>query len=577
VASAWQYNNVLNLVVFEVTMFPNLDQVIRRPLVLAVLCLSQAATAAVDVSAMPYLGKLTPVKVPDCLESSSTTIVSNYDDLVTAIANPLISVICMDPGRYGEIRLERAGSLNQPKFLIPNHAMGEALPQPWRLAESARVVFDERISFLSSNWFVVGIAVTSDWKRSVDFAPNSFGNVMESVLIEGASESLDSSEGDRNMIRMSDGSFYNTIQKSVARNSPRVPYADSHCVGVQGSRYNTLIQNEIYDCAGDGIQLLRDAEDGAEYDSRGNKIIENEFYVTPRRYADCEDPSENANLNGPGECACAENGLDIKLTSREPTSSPQERTVVRSNVLYGFREAHQSCGGSGDKGAPAIYVHCADTFDAWVNNNVVFDSDTGIQFTVCDDDAGPSGISVFNNLLYNIRKKGAFQIYGGYDNRFVNNTIILTSTEDAQRNSVKLGAPTVATTVANNLTISESLLYTGYVDPEYSVPESVVLKSNAYLAMAKSIRNAKETLVLELPDEPLANYDALCVERQFLTGDAETCIPYVVPNDADAAAVDGIPDAESPLWFDLAYRLRRLPYDFGAVEFKGRSRTITGP
>jgi hypothetical protein len=515
---------------------------------------------------LTYLGQETPIVVPDCIASSDTAIVQNYSELIAATSNAAINVVCLEPGHYFDARLDIPGSEATPKYLIPNHPVGVPLTEPWNQSEAERVIFDNDIDFLSEYWYVVGITVRADTPAAITFETGSFGNVLDRVLVEGFSERLATGTGGQTMVRMGELSTYNTVQNSVIRNSPRIPHQDSHCLYVANSQYNTIINNEIYDCAGDSIQFGWLPGSSATWDDRGNKIINNEMYITPRLYAVCSDPSENANLNGPGDCACAENALDIKIISADALTDPNDLVEISHNTTYGFRENHQSCGGTGDSGAPAIYLHHEFTSNARISNNLIFDADSGIL--ILDIGAGGmTNIEVYNNVLYNIRTKSAIQLGGGTGNRVSHNTMILTLTDDNNRKSIRISPSAVSSTIAHNLTISENILYKGFMDATHPDPNSLVIGLNGYVGLATPIRNAPSVMDIELPDEPLSNYDDLCVTLQRYTDAVQSCIPYVLPN-ASSGIIDIFRNPKFSYRTDFFDNQRVSPRDLGAVEYQ---------
>jgi hypothetical protein len=509
----------------------------------------------------PYLGVQTPINVPNCVQNSTTAVVSNDTQLQTALSNGSIKVICMNPGSYAEIMLEVSGTAQSPRYLIPNHPTNQPLPKPWNQAPNQRVTVDT-ILYKSAYWYVVGLNVRQDTGLIVEFRLNANGNVADSLLIEGISERLAPGSGSRTLARIRETAFYNTIQNSVFRNPPRVPYEDSHCLVIRDSPFNTIINNQFYDCAGDGIQI--NTVPTVDWDNRGNKILNNEIYLTNRLYAVCSDPSIDANLNGPGDCACAENGIDVKYNVESPVTTSQEKTVISGNHLYGFKQTHQSCGGTGDDTAPAIYLHNEFTKDILIEGNLLANSDTGVLLRDTGN-GGPDNISFLNNMLYNIHTNRAINFSGGVNNQFSHNTIVLTTTDGNLngRHSIAIVGNAGSGIVSNNLVLSTNDQYRGYTDVT-NISDFTVI-NNAWVRMATPITGIGSINDMVFPNDPLGNYAQYCFDSQKHTSGVELCFPYLVPG-PNAATVDVINTTNYGVPYDFLYRPRSLPYDAGATE-----------
>lgn len=522
---------------------------------------SQGTGSVFAAGEYPNLGIQTPINVPNCVQNSTTAIVSNNTQLQPALDNPAIKVICLNPGNYTEIKLEVSGTIQNPRYLIPNHTSNQPLPKPWNLAPAQRVNVDT-VLFKSAYWYVVGLHIRQDTGLIVEFRFTANGNVLDSALVEGISERLAPGAGSRTMVRIRETAYYNTIQNSVFRNPPRVPYDDSHCLVIRDSPYNTIINNQFYDCPGDGIQI--NTVPTAGWDNRGNKILDNEIYLTSRLYASCSDPSIDANLNGPGDCACAENGIDIKYNVDSPVGTDQDKMIISGNQLYGFQQTHQACGGTGDDTAPAIYLHNEFTQDILIEGNFLANSDTGVLLRDSGS-GGPDNISFFNNMLYNIHTNRAIHFSGGVNNKFSHNTIVLTTNDGnlPGRHSIAIIGNAGSGVVSNNLVISTNDPYRGYTDVTNIGAFTVI--NNVWVRLATPITGIGSTNDKVFPNDSTNNYAQYCFISQKHTGGVNRCFPYLIPG-PNAASVDVINTTNYGVPYDFLYRPRSLPYDGGATE-----------
>jgi Right handed beta helix region len=154
-----------------------------------------------------------------------------------------------------------------------------------------------------------------------------------------------------NMILYVRGAQDVTVQNSIFRDTIPEPHHDRHCIFVgTGSHRLKILNNIIYDCAGDGLQI---APGGTG--PRDTVIADNHLYLSPK-------------LIQPDGRACAENGFDFKGGSR---------VLVKNNVLYGFRPTDRTCGGSGSQGSAMIFHVEA--------NNYVVDGNRAYNVPSCYD------------------------------------------------------------------------------------------------------------------------------------------------------------------------------------------------
>lgn len=511
----------------------------------------------------PNLGQETVINVPDCVEDSSTVVIDSNEDLQSSIDNPALTVFCLRPGVYESIKLEVAGTDTNPKFIIPFHAPGAEIPNPWDISASNRVTFNSQILFKSAYWYVVGVEVRGDVPLIVEFKQDSMGNVLDRAFVHGISDRVSDGLSSRSMVRMRETSFYNTIQNSVLSSPPRVAYEDSHCLAIRDSQYNTVINNQLVDCPGDGIQINELGTDG--WDNRGNKIVANEIYVTENLYADCDNSSVDANLTSSGECSCAENGIDVKHTASEPLIEDEDKVEFYNNILYGFRETHMACGGTGDDTAPAIYLHNADTDNIRIDSNFIFDSDTGILFKDTGE-GGPDNTEVYNNFFFNIRKKNAIHLAAGENNDIKHNTIVLTlDNEMPGRRSIALLSNVGSATISNNLVLSSDIAYRGDFEPDNSSSSEFTIAHNRYVGLATGIENIEGYDERTFPNDPINNYASYCLTLGKHVDAYSACFSYLLPT-SFAAVVDSIATANEGLNYDFFDNSRFLPLDPGASE-----------
>ena len=345
-------------------------------------------------SAAPCLAGLLLVAVGCIPESSNLEVIPPHGScqVVVTPANQATTlaqlndsakrVFCVDPGDYravGELLLTASGSASARRYLR-FHAPD---PVPHAVQQPARAIF-ESIRIQGSWWVIQGLTVQplgaqTGWAMLT--LQGGDRNVIDRNLVDG-SQQFNSTHQTGILLGslQSNPATYNSVQSNVVRsgNRSRLPVdytgISLSVATVSGANndFNKVLDNEVYDW-GDGVALTATSDD-CNYPGRprGTLIDGNDIYLTTAKRADCATGSPDPD----GDCACGENGIDVKP---DPGSSTTYWTRITNNRLWGFRPtAVQSCGGSGSNGQ-AITGGNTCAGHVFVGGNVVLDSAVGIS------------------------------------------------------------------------------------------------------------------------------------------------------------------------------------------------------
>ncbi|MCB1756397.1 MAG: hypothetical protein KDJ38_12800 [Gammaproteobacteria bacterium] len=296
-------------------------------------------------------------------------------------------IFCVKPGRYndlGTIRLSASGSETSPRVILLDST--QSTEHPAALAEREQAILESLSFDNASHWIVSRLSIldTPSDSTAVVFNSGSSFNTLDQMRIERFYYGLD----------IHNRANANTIQLSLVGNINVRRGSDTVCIGLLGYRsqpesieiVNTrIINNEIYNC-NDGIQTIINPDIRYSVDFSGLIIDANDIYLTPAMYTDCA-----GGRNPTGNCACAENAIDLKAGT-DNTNSPVR---ITNNRLWGMRKTDVQCGGSGSWGA--ALVGSFNTRNALIADNVIFDSARGISFST-----GPSDLTVSGNLIHGI-------------------------------------------------------------------------------------------------------------------------------------------------------------------------------
>jgi hypothetical protein len=330
-------------------------------------------------------------------------LVVNVGNAATALAllnDPSHRVFCIQPGDYralGPLTLSLSGSEASRRYLRFDPASGPLQA----IQQSARALF-EAIRVRGSWWVIQGLTIqprdpATYWLLSIEGGDH---DVADGNLIDGI-EHLNPQSAQAGVVigaLFGDPATHNAVQDNVVRNGNQsrqpVDYTGiAVLIGYQAGADNddnAVLDNEVYDW-GDGIAIASDRDD-CNFAARphGTIVDGNDVYITGDKRIDCTSGAPDPN----GDCACAENGIDIKP---DPGPDPAQWTLVTNNRVWGFRPTRfpSLCGGSGALGQ-AISSGNQCPGHVLVAGNVVLDSTIGVEAT------GPGWI-IAGNLLYEIR------------------------------------------------------------------------------------------------------------------------------------------------------------------------------
>ncbi|MCA9593615.1 MAG: hypothetical protein KC776_09905 [Myxococcales bacterium] len=321
-----------------------------------------------------------PLSPPACDESDPTVRIIEKDADWADINDAAYRVFCVKPGDYtglGTVSLTADGSAGKERWIrYWDPAVSGEAPHPAKQAESARAVVEELYLNDADYWVIQGLTVRGGWSR-VGLEHGTEHVVLDRLLLESA------------RVEIRDACNDNTLQNSVLRNAPLVPNADRICIVLSGGSTNDtdvaihgtrVVNNEVYDCT-DSIQLYQPGGVTHNTDFGGTIIDENDMYLTPAIYSDC-----NGNLDPNGDCACAENAVDIKAGG----TSDQNMVQVSNNRMWGFKRSDPACGSTGSWGE-AMVVHVIANY-VLAQKNVAWDNAKGLVL-------GNSHHSVIDNVV----------------------------------------------------------------------------------------------------------------------------------------------------------------------------------
>ncbi len=338
---------------------------------------ARSALAIVPLADSPYLERTTEMFFCDVIVTQS-----NFMTTLAQLNDPTKYVFCVQPGDYraaGELLLTASGSQSRRRSLRFDAHDGKraAINRP------ERAIF-ESLRITGLWWVIQGLTIQPRNGSTAWFVTILGGdhNILDGNLIDGIEHVPLLATQNAVVVAAHNGNraIFNSIQGNVIRNGNQTRRPGDY-EGVviawgnttaENNDYNKILDNEIYDW-GDGIAVAGHTSNCSEPGIQHGTVIDgNDIYLTEAKRIDCDTGAPDAD----GECACAENGIDLKL---DPGSNPAGWTRVTNNRLWGFRptSASQACGGSGANGQ-AITAGNFCSAHVFVANNVIHDSTQGI-------------------------------------------------------------------------------------------------------------------------------------------------------------------------------------------------------
>ncbi len=421
-------------------------------------------------------------------------------------SNNTICIAAGDHSAKGPLTLGSSGTASSRKVLRYYNASDNGVA-PWAQSASQRATLERVVFDGADNWVVHRLTFDSrGYYGGVRFERNSASNnnVVDRVLVQNQNASL---------VHFEQGNSNNTLQNSVIRNSV-VSGAESNCVELGASPGTRIVNNEIYDCnkaisAGSGNPTLL-----------GVRIENNDLYVSPAIYSDCNGNYTPSNTNSP----CAANEAIISLKAGGDYSDP---TYIIHNRLWGARNGDGVLLGPVNTGeAPGISVsndinssgtplyNGADYL--LIRDNVIWDMQAGIANWW----GVPDHVSIIGNLFYDIRTfQSSFTSYAIRLNQISNFEIYFNTLINTKAWFL------FGYNVANSDIRCNVILDGG--ERNGGASGSSVVDNNAFYNTAPYTLNGSSALSYN--DSASAQHTEFCFNRKLLTGAENVCIPNARP------------------------------------------------
>lgn len=305
--------------------------------------------------------------------TTSTTPTNNWSAI-----NWSNNVICIQAGDHtgrGLLTIGSSGTSGNRKILRYTRPSDND-DEPWNQSDANQAKIADFACSGRSYWIVHRLTWWSTSGNTTFEGENCDRFVFNRLLIDG--RDLNPTSG--RPLFLIRGANFTTVQNSVIRRSGKRPGSDIHCINA-GGKNTRFVNNEIYDCGGDGIVM----DNGSNPWS--NVVENNDIYQTGNYLIGCDGSSGTT-------CNCGEDGIDVKDNS----ASPADLIRLIHNRIWGWRTTYESCSGSGSYGYGINSGGTADTQYVLIQNNIVFSVANGINMR----NEVSHHRSAIGNLLYDI-------------------------------------------------------------------------------------------------------------------------------------------------------------------------------
>jgi len=261
--------------------------------------------------------------------------------------------------------------------------------------------------FRNANYWVIDRMAY--WDREDGFIPiimeNSSHNVVNRFLANNVAGG---------MIYILSNSNDNTVQNCRIQRDDINLYLDRAAIALSADngtsvKNSKILNNEVYNFV-DGFQAVSDKEEDNNFVNYEGTIVDGNLFIIDKSiYTDC-----HGNHNSDGECAYAENAIDLKSGSENPANP----FIITNNVMWGYRKADTTNSDLDDVGSAMVCHYNVN--NVIVYNNLFYDSTRALTV------GGPVNgwamrNSIFSNNIIYRTKNISVKIYDSENISFENN------------------------------------------------------------------------------------------------------------------------------------------------------------
>ncbi|MDH3692489.1 MAG: right-handed parallel beta-helix repeat-containing protein, partial [Gammaproteobacteria bacterium] len=291
-------------------------------------------------------------------------------------------VICIAPGDHrskGPLTLNSSGTATKKKWL---RLAGSDSIHPVKQQFSQMAILARLTAADKQHWIVDRLTFYPLGGTEAIHFGNCDYCIVNRVLIDGQHTNDNLLVRYKHVSGGGSGKYteHSALQNSVIRNTGKVAGKDVTCLNFGGTD-NRIVNNEIYNCGGDGIVF-----------NIGNyplqtKVENNDIYQTSDYLIGCD--------GNPGTtCNCGEDGIDIK---NNDTTDPANALVIIHNRIWGWRRTYSSCSGTGGDGFAINVGDVEPKRFVVVKNNIIESVSNGVNLR-----SNTSDWLVIGNLLYDV-------------------------------------------------------------------------------------------------------------------------------------------------------------------------------
>lgn len=433
-----------------------------------------------------------PLEIPTYDSNNPAMVFIDSNDDWGVINDESKTYFFVTPGDYtalGEIEISTPGTAESPRWLVYYNpdSPEDFVTHPVDMSPELRAEF-ERIELSGSHWIVdrlYGTATTGSKNPTLDL--HGANVIVNRMLCEGGG-------GGAGQVSINASNI--VVQNSVMRNTQIIPNIDIHGMKISGGFDVRIVNNEIYNFAGDGVQL------GDKPESfKGVVIYNNDFYIDPSLY-----PEEV-------EVIPHENAIDIKQAG--VPGGPQNYVLIKNNR---FRNIAHTPGGTSpnpDQGTIDFSNKNDPKSHVLVEGNIFYDCK--IPFNT-KGGGQTSNFTITTNLIYNATR---FMVWMDaeetYNHEITFNTIIGVAEFNGDQEWLN--------TKCQQLEIYGNLILNGH---GITLPESNYKSDyNVFFNTTLPVHEGSRSIVLESINP--SDFEDYCYPFKMHTNPETLCIPGARP------------------------------------------------
>jgi len=349
------------------------------------------------------------------------------------------------------------------------------------------------------------------WNRADGFIPVTMENASHNIINRYFAGNVAGG-----MVYIFSNSDNNTIQNCRVEKTDIDLHLDRAAIALSGDggsaiKNTKILNNEIYNFV-DAFQAVKDYPYQEPVNYEGTILDDNHFFIDNLMYTDC-----NGNPDVNGNCAYAENAIDLKSGSENPANP----FIITHNMMWGYRQADTTDSDLDDVGSAMVCHYNVNNLV--VSNNLFYDSTRALTVEGAINGFAMRNAEFSGNIIDSI-KTVSMKIYES-DNIKLNNNLNKETGLDFQPGDYSNWLTFIDDT---NVTVEENLSVNTYDNNGVRVDNSIVFPLNNGYYNSSPGQIQSPTDIIYATDPTSGYFDWIFTTNRYTNHPLTIVIPKVL-------------------------------------------------